>query len=47
MLVFKTSDNSTYIDPDLDLLKKHCLDNNLELFDILGNKIELKTKKTK
>lgn len=44
---YTTSDNCTYIDPNLDVLKKHCLDNGLKLFDENGNSIELKTKKTK
>lgn len=44
---YTTSDNSTYLNPDLNVLKKHCLDNGLELFDSNGNPVELKPKKIK
>lgn len=44
---YYTSDNCIYINPDLEALKKHCINSGVKLYDENKNEIELKPKKTK
>lgn len=46
-MIYYTSDNSKYIDPDLDALKKHCIDNGIKLYNQDKQEVELKSVKTK
>ncbi len=53
MKVFKTSDNNIYNitdDTDISPIVKHCLDNNIKLFEVVDGEekeVELKSKKKK